>query len=328
MKRITLSQLEKTHKINDYMELYSVVTALIQEEKIKPVKTTGLNGKKPALFKEYWVIEGKEDFSAYVEELSYLFVSMISTDYYLGHRKQYVEDREWVLRLNQFLKTNRESLSTAKSLNERSFEIWHREKFLKEEQGKKILKRCGISMEQLNVYETTEPLSYYVHTRTTPQNMLILENKDTFYSMRKHLLTGQNRIIDTEIGTVIYGAGKGIYRSFQDFSLCAEPYMKEKENILYYLGDIDYEGILIYETLAEQFAGEYKVQPFVQGYAAMLQKAEKMGFEKLPRMKERQNQKIGELFYSFFDREIQEKIQRLLESGCYIPQEILSVEDL
>ncbi len=328
MKRITLNQLEKTHRINDYMELHAVVTALIREEKMKPVKASGLNGKKPALFKEYWVIEGKEDFSAYLEELSYLFVPMISTDYYLHHLKQYVEDREWVLLLNQYLKTNRGALLTSKSVNERSFEIWHREKFLKEEQGKKILKRCGISVEQLNVYETTEPLAYYVHTRTTPQNMLILENKDTFYSMRRYLLSGQSSILDVEIGTVIYGAGKGIYRSFQDFSLCAEPYMKEKENTLYYLGDIDYEGILIYETLAEQFAGEYKVQPLVKGYVAMLQKAEKTGVKNLPKMKEGQNQNIGELFYSFFDRENQEKIQRLLKSGYYIPQEILSIEDL
>ena len=276
MKRITLEQLENTYQINSYLELCGIVTALIQEEKIKPVKASGVNGKKPALYKEYWKIEGKEALSLYEEELSYLFVSMISTDYYLRHLKQYIEDREWVLLLNQFLKTDRKALLKPKSLNERSFEIWHREKFLKEEQGKKILKRCGISMEQLNVYETTEPLAYYVHTRVTPQTMLILENKDTFYSIRKHLLSRNNSIFGIELGTVIYGAGKGIYRSFSDFSLCAEPYMKEKSNVLYYFGDMDYEGILIFETLAEQFAGEYLIQPFAEGYFRMLQKAEKI----------------------------------------------------
>ena len=200
MKRITLDELEKTKKVSSYSELCVIVNSLIREEKIKPVKASGTNGKKPALHKEYWLIEGKEDFSVYEEELSYLFVSMISTDYYLRHLKQYVEDREWVLLLNRYLKTNRHLLQVPKSINERSFEIWHREKFLKEEYGKKILKRCGISIEQLNIYETTEPLAYYVHTRTVPQAMLILENKDTFYSIRRHLLSGENSICGTELG--------------------------------------------------------------------------------------------------------------------------------
>lgn len=328
MKRVTLDQLENTHNISNYMELYAAVTALMREGKIKQVKASGTNGKKPALFKEYWLLEGKKDFSAYEEELSYLFVSMISTDYYLHHLKQYVEDREWVLLLNQYLKTNRGAMDVPKSLNERSFDIWHREKFLKEEQGKKILKRCGITLEQLNVYETTEPLAYYTHTRTVPQNMLILENKDTFYSMRKHLLSGGTSIFGMEFGTVIYGAGKGIYRSFQDFSLCAEPYMKEKGNTLYYLGDIDYEGILIFETLAEQFAGGVLVQPFVKGYLAMLKKAEEIGVERLPKMKEGQNQNNGQRFYSYFPQESQEQMRQLLQRRYYVPQEIVSTEDL
>lgn len=39
-----------------------------------------------------------------------------------------------------------DALLTPESLNERSFEIWYREKFLDREQGKKILKRCGLNV--------------------------------------------------------------------------------------------------------------------------------------------------------------------------------------
>ena len=85
---------------------------------------------------------------------------------------------------------------------------------------------------------TTEPLSYYTHTRNTPQNILILENKDPFFSMRNYLLNGHTEIFGAEIGTLIYGAGKGIIRSFQDFDLCAEPYMKHPKNTIYYFGDM------------------------------------------------------------------------------------------
>ena len=219
MKRICLQDIELQYRIQNYKDLYNKVMSLIEKEEIKPVKASGKNGKKPALYNEYWMIEKEEDNSEYIEELSYLFAPMISTHYYLNHIRQYREDRTWLLLLNQYLKTNRNALQIPKSMNERSFEIWHREKFLKEEQGKKILKRCGISLEDLNLYETTEPLAYYVHTRETPQNMLILENKDTFYSMRRQLLSGKSEILGLTIGTVIYGAGKGIIRSFQDFSL-------------------------------------------------------------------------------------------------------------
>lgn len=327
MKRITLENLQKRIKTDSYQELYAKILSLVEEEKIKPLKASGLNGKKPALYKEYWEQEQKEEIPDYTEELSYQISPMLSTEYYFRHPAQYAKDREWVLLLNDYLRTKRSALKQPKSLNERSFEIWYREKFLKEEAGRRILKNCGLLPEQLNIYETTEPLAYYVHTRKVPQNLLILENKDTFYSMRKHLLDGADSIFGQNVGTVIYGAGKGIYRSFQDFSLCAEPYMKEKENRIYYLGDIDYEGILIYETLAGQYAEDVQVQPFVEGYLAMLKKAKKAGMERMPAMKEGQNQKAGALFFSYFAEEDRKELQNLLQSGLYIPQEILSGED-
>ncbi len=327
MKRICLNDIELQHKILSYKELYDKVLSLIQCEELKPVKASGKNGKKPALYNEYWIIEEPEDNSKYMEELSYLFVPMISTHYYLNHIWQYREDRQWLLLLNQYLKTNRNELKISKSMNERSFEIWHREKFLKEEQGRKILKRCGISLEELNLYETTEPLAYYVHTREIPQNMLIVENKDTFYSMRRHLLSGNSQILGKSIGTLIYGAGKGIFRSFQDFSLCAEPYMREKGNAIYYFGDLDYEGIAIYESFVSLFDKECKIQPFAEGYLKMIEKAKEIGEDQLPPMKEGQNKNIGAYFWDFFVKDSADEMQQILLKGRYIPQEILAIRD-
>ena len=171
-------------------------------------------------------------------DIKYTVSTMISVDYYLAHPDMYEKDRNWVLMLNQYLKKHTDALLTPESLNERSFEIWHREKFLDREQGK---------------------------------NILILENKDPFFSMRNYLLNGHTEIFGAEIGTLIYGAGKGIIRSFQDFDLCAEPYMKHPENTIYYFGDLDYEGIGIYENLAEKFRSRWKIIPFVPAYQAMLE---------------------------------------------------------
>ena len=65
-------------------------------------------------------------------------------------------------------------------MNERSFEIFRREKFFQREGGLEFCRKIGISREQLAFYETSEPLSYYSRSKQTPQNILIVENKDTF----------------------------------------------------------------------------------------------------------------------------------------------------
>lgn len=325
MKRVTLERLLEQKRDTDYARQYAFVRGLIEEGKIRPLKASGKNGKKPALYREYWLLEEQEDMRELLEELRFGLVSAISIDYYLAHPEVYRKERSHVLMLNEYLKKQRESLSRAESVNERSFEIWNREKFLTKEQGKKILKHCGIEPERLNVYGTTEPLAYYSHTRETPQNLLILENKDPFYSMRRHLLNGADMILRVPIGTLIYGAGKGILRSFEDFDLCVEPYMKDAENTIYYFGDLDYEGIGIYDRLAETCRGRWEIVPFAPAYEAMLRKAERV--KELPDTKEQQNRNIGPEFFAHFDSALAERMRKLLESGRYIPQEILNITD-
>lgn len=327
MKKITLDELERKYKIEDYSELYSKIMLLINQKKIKPLLASGVNGKKPALYKAYWIIEEQVDNSEYIEELSYKYAPCISPDYYLAHIKEYKEDRQWVLMFNDYILHHQKELEVSQSMNERSFAIWHREKFLKEEQGKKILKRCGVGIEMLNIYETTEPLAYYVHTKEIPQNMLIVENKDTFYSMRRRLMFSSNKIMGMEIGTLIYGAGKSVFRSFKDFDLCVEPHMKDKANSIYYFGDMDYEGILIYEKFAEEFKKDGQIVPFCVAYDKMLELALDIGVEHLPNMKEAQNCNINGSFFRYFPEKQVKVMQDILENRKYIPQEILSEKD-
>ncbi|CUX32415.1 Wadjet anti-phage system protein JetD domain-containing protein [Clostridium sp. C105KSO13] len=331
MKRISLEKLLLHQQNLSYNEQYSYIMELISTGKIKPLKAAGTNGKKPALFRGYWVLEKKKDYGELEDELKYRLLPVISVDYYLSHPDVYERDRPWVLMLNDYLKNWKEKLKVQESANERSFEIWRREKFLTREQGRHILNRCGLDLQVLNIYGTTEPLAYYSHTRSTPQNLLILENKDTFYSMRRHLLEGSNSILDTPIGTLIYGAGKGILRSFRDFDLCVEPYMKENQNKIYYFGDLDYEGIGIYESLAEMFHDRWEIIPFVSAYRAMLEKSaaakKEDSMKQLPDTKERQNRNIQNKFFPYFSTEEVEKMKKILEQGKYIPQEILNITD-
>lgn len=325
MKRITLEQLLSEKQTESYGQQYAYVMGLLESGRIRPLKASGKNGKKPALYREYWLSKTQKDEQELLEELRYGLVPSISIDYYLSHPESYREERQWVNRLSDYFRNEKEKLLREASVNERSFEIWNREKFLTKEQGKKILKHCGIEPEKLNMYRTAEPLAYYSHTRETPQKLLILENKDTFYSMRRHLLEGKDTILGVRIGTLIYGAGKGILRSFEDFDLCVEPYMKDEGNTVLYFGDLDYEGIGIYERLAGLCREQRKILPFTPAYTAMLRKAERV--KELPDTKEQQNRNIQQEFFSCFRKEQRERMLEILKSGKYIPQEILNITD-
>lgn len=335
-KKISLLELREYYRLTEYPELVQLVMKLIEKKQIEPIKNSKLNGKTPALYNSYRILKSEKDYTEQKNELMYLS-SKFNIDYYRKHPEKYLEDRHYILLLNDFLKKNADQLMEPVSENERSFEIFGREKFISKEQGQRIMKNLGLSLEQLNVYETTEPLAYYTNHKRQPQKLLIIENKDTFYSMRKHLMNQNETILEEEIGTLIYGGGKGIYRSFQDFALCVEPYMNCPDNTYYYFGDLDYEGILIYEKL-QQIVGEQKrIQPLVRAYEMMLIKGGRLtdgmtgekrsiSFE-LPEMKAGQNSNCGELFFSYFSDEVQGIMKQLLQENRYIPQEILQQKD-
>ena len=67
------------------------------------------------------------------------------------------------------------------------------------QEGQRLLKNVGLTVDDLNIYETAEPLAYYSVSKETPQNILIIENKDTFYSLRKFLIERHPRILGCSI---------------------------------------------------------------------------------------------------------------------------------
>ncbi|WP_328288089.1 Wadjet anti-phage system protein JetD domain-containing protein [Turicibacter sanguinis] len=319
-KKIMLDVIQDHYQFESYKELYYFILGMIENNILKPVKASEINGKKPALHKVYWVLSTETDYSQLKDELSYAIHPRLKVDYYLKNLSQYEKDQKFVLQLSQFLMTKSHLLNQEASLNERSFQIWGREKFLQIEQGRRILKNLEFKLDDLNCYETAEPIAYYTVHKQNPQNILIIENKDTFYSMRKHLLGGNTHILGLEIGTLVYGAGKGVSKAFRYFEQSVEPYLLVHENQFYYLGDLDYEGIGIYESLTRHF----ECVPFVKAYEMMLNK---VNGTVLPQTKERQNRQVGEYFLTFFSQEIQNKILIILKEDVYIPQECLTIQD-
>lgn len=325
--KINLTELAAKHPDMDYPQLYKYILSQISSGHLVPVKAAKLNGKSPALPTAYWVTEPSQDYSDVINEIKYKIHPAINTFYYHKHPEKYGNDRKYILQLSDYLTNCKDYLTTTETINERSFEIFCREKFLDREGGIELLSHLGISPEKLNFYRTSEPMSYYSHQKQTPQNFLIIENKDTFYSMRKHMINGQDKILGLKAGTLIYGGGKGICKTFDDFVNAVEPYFGDKNNRVYYFGDLDYEGIIIYEALAKKYKNIVEIYLFTNAYEKMLYKEELIGTEELPDMKDGQNKNIGNNFLGYFTPDIQKKIMKILEAGKYIPQEILNERD-
>lgn len=328
MKKITLEELLKGKQSASYREQYLYVTGLIRDGKILPMKSSESNGKNPALPLRFWLVTPERDDRRYRDELSFELDPRIVPDYYLRHMAVYEKDRPFVLQLSDYLRNHSEDLETEISENERSFAIWQKEKFLQKGAGFRILKNCGIDPSLLSFYPTSEPLAYYSADRSAGQNILMIENKDTFFSMRKALLNGRSEILATPVGTLIYGAGKGIWKSLDDFELCVEPYMRDPGNHYLYFGDLDFEGIGIYDKVQEIFrAAGRNIAPFTAAYQKMLDKAEAFGIDHLPKTKINQNHNIRDEFFTCFSSKTAQEMRTILESGRYIPQEILNILD-
>lgn len=299
---------------------------MIKDQRIKIVKASGTNGKKPALYNRYTIIKEKEDNSKYFEEIDYKLIPELNVSYFRSNIEKYKECRKYILKLNDFLVNKIEVLEKRVSQKERSFQIWQEEKYL-QGKGLTLLKKLNVNIEKLNYYETNEPLAYYSITKKAPQNILIIENMDTFYTIRKHLIDKGSNVFGKEIGTVVYGKGKGIEKSIKDFELVVDSNVSDTRNKILYLGDLDFEGIIIYEGLENLIKGKYYIEPFVQGYKKMIDKALNNNYE-LQLTKEKQNKNIKEKFLCHFDEEYKGKILKILNDGLYIPQEILNIGDL
>lgn len=328
-KYIELDDLLKKCKSHNYSDQAAYIHSLIREGKIEEVKRSPLNGKTPPLKTRYRLISKPmppEKIEELQREISCL-TPPIKTEYYFDHLDVFEKERKDVKQISQFLR--RPSLiKTAVSYRQRSFQIFHREKHLM--RMTTTFKHCGLLQdgqsiqEALNCYDTKEPFAYFSFSKKTPQNILILENCDPFFDMRMCLQEyNQHTILGVPIHTLIYGKGKDVISTFNQFDRTAENYMKSTNNQLYYYGDLDYEGIKIFENLAEKHP-ELHIKPFIPAYLAMLKKSNDTA---LPLTKEGQNRNLSGLFFSYFEAEDVENIQLILKANNYIPQEILLIED-
>lgn len=303
------------------------ILQLNEEGVLSPVRSAGLNGRRPLLHNRYRILEQQEDYRDALRQIRLLH-SRFDHQYYLDHPKHYLAGKAEIDAFSDFLWTRSEELQQLMSINERSFSVFGKEKLLKsiEHQFSSYFRMQGFSFEDLGVYLTPEPFFEYIHPDLAVGEVLIIENKDTWYTIRKLMKEEQlKKLFGIPFKVLIYGEGKKITRQAGRLEEYQEEVLKEEMQTFYYFGDLDYEGISIFQEAKEKNPG-VDIRLLTGAYEAML-RARCVG--PYPRTRDNRKPRADlDSFLSHFNEKDQDKITEILASGSYIPQEILNCQAL
>lgn len=317
--RTYLSEHELVNIINadSYQEYCKVTDMLIKEGIIEGVLGSRKNNKVPKNFKKFRILRNVEKHPL-VAKLEYLY-PRFNSNYYSNNINELEVDFDNIMKLSRFLNAIADSDVFECSINERSFEIFGDEKFL-DLKGRVILNNLKLGIEELKVYKTREPFFDYVDTKISNGNVLVVENKDTWYSLKKVFMkyNGLN-LYGTNFTVLIYGEGWKILRSFEFIE--EKPYY-HNINEIYYIGDLDFEGISIYQYLAEKYS-IFSIKPLIPVYKKMIDKA--VGLQLRVAEKDQKKYKIDEFLNMLGS--YKKSMFSILSDGQYIPQEILAYKD-
>jgi len=295
---------------------------------LEPVKASETNGRNPLLYNRYRKVS-----LCLEQEIRLNLInlhSLIRSAVYSKSPSAYTEDQRYLLALDAFLKDpdQRERLGELISVNERSFQIFKDEKFLFSIRGRIFLQRIGRTLSDLSCYITTEPFFYidyrskqFVENNLDPSyTALIVENKDTFYSIKRSWQAGKRSIGGVTFDLLIYGEGRKIVGSFA-FAQEIQDLVPESM-LVYYFGDLDPEGIDIFGSLVAAFP-LVTIEPFAYCYQALIRL---YGKDAPLRLEKEQKLRAvhEENFLTYFTPELRQAIQAIIHSKRYIPQEGLS----
>ena len=310
-----------------YDLLVEEVNQLVSEGVLAPVKSSGTNGRRPVLYNRYRIIKSEKDYSDVYGKIRLLH-GKFDHQYYLDHPESYLDQEEDIRALSNFLWHRAKELETPMSINERSFSIFGKEKLLKSVEKKfgSCFHLRDFIWEDLNIYATPEPFFEYIHPNIPEGDILVVENKDTWYTLRK-IMRDEDKVhlFGIDFRVLLYGEGKKITRQSGRLREYSEEVLGDKDHRFYYFGDLDYEGISIFQE-AKQKNPEIRMELLTPAYELMLTLSENMRY---PMTRDHRMPRADvTAFLALFSEDHQKKILDILESGCYIPQEILSYTTL
>lgn len=324
---LTETELQQVIKETDYGLFHHVVETLVDDGILVPVKSSGLNGRLPPLFNKYRIIKPKEDFSGYFESIRHLNPAL-NISGYLKRPELYKKHREIVEGLSRYLWYSAGLLAEPMSRKERSFSVWGGEKLLDNHFAlvREVLRYNGLGEEFLNYYDTPEPFFEYVHARPEQMTVLILENKDTWFTFRKLMQdTGKNIVAGTPVDVLLYGEGNKISKcgALEEYNAVMLGGKRGQAGRFLYFGDLDREGIRLFFR-ARGANPNLDIKPFSALYQLMLKLAEGMELPESP--DERGVEAPLSDFTSMLGFDRVDVLTVFLEKGRYIPQEIVNYQ--
>lgn len=319
--RFTYETIMDSFNIVSYDELKIAVDEMIENNRIKPIKSKGMTSFYPKVYCEYRKVTEKRDFTELKNKILKLN-TRLNVQRYLNNPELFEEHHEQIIKLSNFIWNNKESLNNEMSVKERSFEIWRDEKFLESKEGKSILAFNKIDNEYLKLYYAPEP---FFCTEIKKKNkdvvILVIENKDTWYSIGKALnLSEKKMLYNIEINYLIYGEGNKVTRknALTDFVNV----ITEFPCNIYYAGDIDVAGVNILYNCAG--SNEFAIKPFMPLYKNMVMAAD---VDKMSKTDDNRGTDYNKEFLAEFNESEKKKVKEILDSNKRIPQEILNYQN-
>jgi hypothetical protein len=103
MKKLSYEQVISGKRFDSYSKEAEYILSLIDKGRIKPIISSAKNGKHPALYTRYWLLEEEKEYTELIDELRNFVSSMIDIDYYLKHIKVYEKEREYVKKTKEVI---------------------------------------------------------------------------------------------------------------------------------------------------------------------------------------------------------------------------------
>jgi len=317
----TVETLQKALGIYDYHELHKTISALVTEGKLIPTKDgKDTNGKQPPLAKKYRVIEeGQLDLGEdLLREIEMNFPLIYNRSYYKSHLKQYLDDRDWILKLCAYHNRADCPLLDEMSINERFYDIFKQEKLGTDSRIMSVLRKLSIDFTVLNCYKTPEPFIYYSKKEIDVHKILIIENKDTWYTMRKLMKEGVGAF-----DVIIYGEGKKILSSIEEIEVHQKQYFRDSHSEYFYFGDLDDEGLNIFLLLKEKMK-PMEINLWEDAYKTMLKAACVPEYWRKYKAQRSLSRHQVESVLDFLSEAEMDDVMHRFSENLYLPQEIVN----
>ena len=328
-KFITETELQKITREGDYLLFHRGIEEMIESGLLSPVKAAGSNGRIPPLFNKYRIIKPPTDYAEYMEIIRRLN-PRLNISSYLQRPELYKKHLEIVEGLSRYLWYEAGLLEEPMARKERSFSIWSREKLLDEQFAlvREVLKFNGLGEDFLNYYDTPEPFFEYVHSHSLEMCVLVIENKDTWFSFRKLMqASGKNMIAGIAVDLLLYGEGNKITKkgALEDYASGMLGSKAGQTIRFIYFGDLDLEGIRLFFRTRDANPS-LSIQPFAPLYRLMLKLVRGRAMPESP--DKRGMPAAVEDFAELLGGDQVQVINDLLTAGRYIPQEIINYQVL